>query len=830
MPQSGHLKDEKFGPFDVNQLFAQIRMAISITDPQGRMVAWNDNLVGYLGEHQEGAVIFDRIASDMDRRRLIDLAEKACSANAPVANQILQLRDIDGQERIFSVAASCLSQGDMRYLLWEISPIEVEVATFPNMITIKEKEADLTHALQYQREVFNNITEGLVVGGIDGAIYDINHAFAEIIGYDEKELLEPNFGWTQITPPELLAQDQLYIEHALAGEAVRYEKEYIHKSGRRIPVAISYRKLERQQGWNCDRLIATVTDITEIKERDLELTRINAALGTVSTNVMVADPQGIIIHENPSNHAFWSALEDKIRAILPNFRADGIVGSNIDIYHKNPAHQHEILERIARDGSDFRTIISVIGYELQVRVRAFFDTKNDLQGYVAEIVDFTAEQEKEAVIDGFMAAVFEGMLVYDMTGRVYVPNQRYADLLGYTVAEMTAPGFNWARDIFHIEDLSSAAGLVDDPLLKSGTVQRIEGMVVYHRNGRAIPVVMGLKLLPRRGNWDQDRYVATIFDLTEYKEKEAELAQLLETQRSAVEIIGARLAQLAAGDLITTAPEGLQGEMAQLGGDLGEALKWTRKALTEVQHAAQETRHRLGDLESGNRNLRQRTQSQAASIEETSAAMEELTASVTESATLADVTAVRAQEMKVFAEEGARLIYAAEEKIHTVAETGKAIGDIISVVDEIAFTTNLLALNATIEAAHAGEHGRGFAVVAQEVRRLAQSSAANSREIRNLINQTVELMSEGSALSGKSAQSFALILKGIDEASQRVNEIAQAAESQKSAAEQVASAVADINTLTQENSTLAQENSTAFAALSDQTVHLTETVEFFTLR
>jgi|GEM_PF-3072247 len=218
MPQSGHLKAKKFGPFDVNQLFAQIRMAISITDPQGRMVAWNDNLVGYLGEHQEGAVIFDRIASDMDRRRLMDLAEHACAGNAPVANQILQLRGIDGQERTFSVAASCLSQGDMRYLLWEISPIEVEVATFPNIIMIKEKEAAVAQAEQYRHDILDSFTEGLVEFSADGVHHDINDAFADLLGYSKEKLLEPNFGWAHITPPEFKAQDQHYIESALAGE------------------------------------------------------------------------------------------------------------------------------------------------------------------------------------------------------------------------------------------------------------------------------------------------------------------------------------------------------------------------------------------------------------------------------------------------------------------------------------------------------------------------------------------------------------------------------------------------------------------------------------
>jgi len=522
---------------------------------------------------------------------------------------------------------------------------------------------------------------------------------------------------------------------------------------------------------------------------------------------------------------------------------------------------------------------------------------------------------------------------------------------------MTAPNFNWARDIFHMEDLGSVAGLVDDPLLESGSVQRLEGMVLYHRNGRTIPVVMGLKLLPRRGDWDQDRYLATIFDLTEYKEKEAELAEqkaywkrffdispagvivydadgryheaspaacqmtgysreellsptfdwkdlfapslddalravekaagseqsvtaelimknkgdefvhvrctmiklphemgatevkflafnvditelkekevalnrMIQTQRSAIESIGVRLTQLASGDLATAVPDGLEGEMKQLGVDLAMALSTMRETLDQVRQAAFDTRHNMLELEQGNTNLSQRTQRQAAAVEEIGAAMEELAASVNQSAGQSEVSTTRAVEVKGHAEKGAGLIYAAEEKMRAIDEAAKTMSDIIEVVNGIAFTTNILALNAAVEAARAGEHGRGFAVVAQEVRRLSQSSAENAKDIKRLIDGIVQLVGEGNALSSKGSGSFAEILEGMNEVSQRVADMAFAMESQRTATDQVASAVMEVSVLTQENSALVQENSTAFATLGDQADHLNDRVRAFKL-
>ncbi len=504
----------------------------------------------------------------------------------------------------------------------------------------------------------------------------------------------------------MLAQEQHYIDRAIAGEAVRYEKEYIHKDGHRIPISISYRKLERQADWDQDRLIATITDITKLKEKETELVE---------------------------QRAYW---------------------------------------------------------------KRFFDISP------------------------------AGVVVYDADGRYYEASPAACQMMGYSREELLSPTFDW-KDLF--------APSLDDTLRTVGKAAGSEQsavtaeLIMKNKGGELVHVRCTMIKLPHEMGATEVKFLALNVDITELKEKEAELNRMIQIQRSAIESIGVRLAQLASGDLATAVPDGLEGEMKQLGVDLAMALSTMRETLDQVRQAAFETRHNMLELEQGNTNLSQRTQRQAAAVEEIGAAMEELAASVNQSAGQAEVSTTRAVEVKGHAEKGAGLIYAAEEKMRAIAEAAKTMADIIEVVNGIAFTTNILALNAAVEAARAGEHGRGFAVVAQEVRRLSQSSAENAKDIKRLIDGIVQLVGEGNALSSKGSGSFAEILEGMNEVSQRVADMAFAMESQRTTTDQVARAMMEVNVLTQENSALVQENSIAFATLGDQADHLNDRVSAFKL-
>lgn len=311
------------------------------------------------------------------------------------------------------------------------------------------------------------------------------------------------------------------------------------------------------------------------------------------------------------------------------------------------------------------------------------------------------------------------------------------------------------------------------------------------------------------------------------KEQEAQLQDLLATQQQAIAAISVSLSALAQGDLRNEPPQGLQGELATVADHLGALIMSLRDVVGRIQQAITQIRGGLGDLVQGNRSLDERTQQQAASIQEIGAALKELSDAVARNAEHAASTAARAETMRQHATEGGKVIDAAAQKIAAMAQTSEAIVEIIAVMDEIAFTTNLLALNAAVEAARAGEHGRGFAVVAAEVRRLAQSSAGNAKNIKRLIAKSINLIQEGSALSAQGTQAFAAILQGIQEVSARIAEIAQATSSQGQASAQLTEAITAVSRTTQENSALVEESSTACASLADQAEQLEALVGVF---
>ena len=185
------------------------------------------------------------------------------------ARELALIQDAQRQGRLIQYEKPLLHRdGHLVHTMITIRPLDKEgyfCATFNDITALKDKEQALERAASYQQEVFESITEGLIEFSMDGRTYDINPALAHLVGYSREELLDPGVGWAHITPPELMDQDRHYIERALKGEVVRYEKEYIRKDGRRIPILISYRKLERQKGWDQDRLIATISDITRLK-------------------------------------------------------------------------------------------------------------------------------------------------------------------------------------------------------------------------------------------------------------------------------------------------------------------------------------------------------------------------------------------------------------------------------------------------------------------------------------------------------------------------------------------------------------------------------------
>ena len=264
-----------------------------------------------------------------------------------------------------------------------------------------------------------------------------------------------------------------------------------------------------------------------------------------------------------------------------------------------------------------------------------------------------------------------------------------------------------------------------------------------------------------------------------------------------------------------------------------EAFKAMQGALSgiarEIQAASGEIRNASVQVAGGNADLSARTENQASSLEETAATMEELTATVKRNADSATHASEVVNEASESAMRGSEAVSEVVETMRSINESSRRIVDIISVIDSIAFQTNILALNAAVEAARAGEHGRGFAVVASEVRNLARRSADSAKEIKALIAESVQAASLGARRVDETGKAMDNIMDSVQRVAQIFGEINAASKEQRNGIEQVNRAVTQMDRGTQENAALVGEVSASSQALQDQAQRLAELVGRFHL-
>ncbi|UXU92215.1 MULTISPECIES: methyl-accepting chemotaxis protein [Burkholderia] len=248
-----------------------------------------------------------------------------------------------------------------------------------------------------------------------------------------------------------------------------------------------------------------------------------------------------------------------------------------------------------------------------------------------------------------------------------------------------------------------------------------------------------------------------------------------------------------------------------------------------VRHASDAIHLGAGEIAGGNADLSARTGTQAASLEETAASMEELTATVRQNTDSARAASALADAALEATGHGGGVVDSVIDRMRGIAQSSGRIAEIISVIDGIAFQTNILALNAAVEAARAGEQGRGFAVVAGEVRSLAQRSAQSAKEIKALIEDSVAQINGGAELVERAGDAMRTVSASITRVVQTMSEITAASVEQSVGIEQVNQAVTQMDQLTQQNAALVEEVAAAAASLNDQTAHLMQAVSVFEL-
>jgi methyl-accepting chemotaxis protein len=287
------------------------------------------------------------------------------------------------------------------------------------------------------------------------------------------------------------------------------------------------------------------------------------------------------------------------------------------------------------------------------------------------------------------------------------------------------------------------------------------------------------------------------------------------------------LGNLAQGDLTDQMTSACEGDLEQIKVSLNRAITNLTTTLTAVRETAESVTTGAEEITKGNEDLSQRTSEQAASLEETSSAMEEMTSTVKQNADNAKQANQLAIAARDVANKGGAVTTKAVEAMGEINKSSKQIADIITVIDEIAFQTNLLALNAAVEAARAGEHGRGFAVVATEVRNLAQRSATAAKEIKDLIKESIQRVTDGSELVDQSGKTLAEIVGSVKRVTDIIAEIAAASQEQASGIDQVNKAILQMDETTQQNAALVEEATSASQSMKEQAQGLMHQVGSF---
>lgn len=615
--------------------------------------------------------------------------------------------------------------------------------------------------------------------------------------------------------------------------------------------------------------------LCETRERErteaAKTQRIRSALDNVTANVMIADNERRITYMNEAVRQMLTTAESDIRKDLASFKVDGLIGTCIDSFHKNPKHQASMLEFLEKP---HHTQIMLGGRTFKLIASPVLDKSGKRLGTVVEWGDRTAELKMQAEIEQREARereiAAENLRIRNaldnVTANVMIAdNDRCITYLNNSVRQMLAKAESDIRkelsafrvdgligtciDAFHknpdhqmtmlrhlekphnttIRLGGRTFGLIASPVI-DGAGKRLATVVEWQDQTAELAVENEVKNIVQAAvDGDYSQRLNT-------KNKEGFLAalaeglnKLLAVNESAFFEIQQFMTNLAEGNLSRRVNIQGAGVFARLRSEADTTIDNLTDLVKQIQRAAGTIRQSSNEIAGSNDDLARRTEQQAANLEETASSIEQLTRTVDQNASSAENANKLAIGASDVAGKGGAVVQKVVETMSSISQASKKIADIITVIDEIAFQTNILALNAAVEAARAGEQGRGFAVVASEVRSLAQRSAEAAKEITSLISDSVNRVKTGAELVDDAGKTMTDIVSSVNQVTDIIAQIAQASQEQSQGIAQVNQTISELDQVTQQNSAMVEESSSNAQAMRHEAHGLVGLVQNFQL-
>ncbi|MCY7295373.1 methyl-accepting chemotaxis protein [Alteromonas sp. a30] len=603
------------------------------------------------------------------------------------------------------------------------------------------------------------------------------------------------------------------------------------------------------------------TDLSDRAERKKlieENLRISTALGSVSTNVMLADADYKIVYLNDSLRNMMRTNVDKFKTIRADFDPEKLEGLCIDIFHKDPSHQRGLLDKLSQS---YTTEINLEGLYLQLTANPVIDEKGNRLGTTLEWADISNEKHAEVQaqenvrIRVALNNVTTNVMVADNQNNIVYINQSVLAMLRNAASDLRKdlPHFDPDNligknvDIFHKNPehqkslLSRLESTYQAQISVGGRAFNLIANPVKDNRGERLGTVVEWSDITSQINIQEeverlvkDVSIGHLGSLIDTGNKEGffltiseGLNNLSQTINAFIKDISATVKKLSEGELTCKIVNHYQGNFGEVSAALNNTIDKLNDILTSIKRSTDSIRSSNHEISIGNDQLSSRTEKQASNLEETAASLEELTSNVRNTADNASTANKAASSAKQQAQIGESIVSEAVQSMSAITDSSNKIVEIISVIDDIAFQTNLLALNASVEAARAGEQGRGFAVVANEVRNLAQRSAISAKEIKELIDVSSDRVSTGSEQVNKCGESLKDILNHVEELTTLISDIANSTNEQAAGIGQVNQAVAELDDITQQNAALAEEASSASQSSVQQADEMVDIVSFF---